>query len=83
MRWGTFQFPPDRLKDPFEVLEDLVVPEPGDAVTVPRQLCLARGITARLAAMPPAIELDHQLARRTGKIGDPPPDWMLPAELPC
>ena len=83
MRWGRrFEGAGDRLQYAVEIVENIIVPKADDAVAVTRKLGTTSFISIRLRAMLTAIELDHELARRAGKIGDPLSDWMLSPKLP-
>ena len=77
-----FEFAAYRLQDTFEIIQNVAVPKPDDAVTVTHKYGGALAIGACLFRMLSAIELDYQLACRTGEICDVPTDRMLAAELP-
>jgi len=66
-----------------EILDHVDSPEPENPIAVRRQFRPTCFIRALSHAVPPAIELDHQLLPRTRDIGDAPPDRRLSSELPA
>jgi hypothetical protein len=79
---GSFERAAHRLQHVIETLENLVVPEPDDAIAVVRQLGAPSLVGRHPLGMLPAVEFDDELARRTGEIGNAPTDRMLPSEFP-
>jgi hypothetical protein len=82
VRWGVFERAAHRLQHVIEMLENLVVPESDDAVATARELGAPSLVRGHPLGMLPAVEFDDELARRTGEIGNPPTNRMLPAEFP-
>jgi hypothetical protein len=82
VRWGCFKFAAYRLQHAVEIVENLIVPKPDDAVAVTRELGAALIVCVHPLRMLTAIELDDQLAGRAGEIGDTSSDRMLPPKLP-
>ncbi len=58
MRWGLFEGAADRLQHAVEVFENLVIPEPDDAVAMSRELDVAPIVGISLGVLT-AVELDH------------------------
>jgi hypothetical protein len=74
---------PDRLQDAVNVLVEIGIPEPHNAITLcfePRlPLPVAgRDVAARMLA---AVKLDNKSSRQTGKVGDVRSDGNLAPEV--
>ena len=82
MRWGLVELLPNSCQDTSDVLHDVVVPKTNHAIAISRQLDITQLVCFELIRMLTAIEFDHQLSRRTSKIGDTPTNGMLATEAP-
>jgi hypothetical protein len=70
----------DCIPNPFDILQDFIVPETEDTVAVLREPSIAHGIAA-VFGMLAAIDLDHQPLLSTNKIDDTRPDRLLTHEF--
>jgi hypothetical protein len=70
----------DRLQHAIDVAQDVVVPEPQNAIAVLCEPPIAHGI-ARVCCMLSAVDLDHQVLFATDEIDNVGPDRLLPDEL--
>jgi len=82
VRWGTFDLSHYGFQDAVNIFDNVPIREPDHAIALSRQLRGARRIGIFPVGMLAAVELNHQLSRRAGEIGDAPADGMLPTELP-
>ena len=83
MRWGRrLEFAQNRFQHTFDIFDDIIVPESNDAIPVLRELGATQGVGVFLLRMLTAVELDHKLLRRAGKVGDALADRVLAPELP-
>jgi hypothetical protein len=72
----------DFLQHAVKILQNIVIPKPQHTVTLLRQFIAALLIFGYLLGVLSAIEFDHQLACRTGKIGDATTDRVLATKFP-
>src|SRR6266436_1398782 len=75
-----FQFPSNAFEHPLQIIHDIAVPKADHPVSVPCNFAGADSIFRRLRRVLPAIELDHELATRAGKIDNMLADRVLPPE---
>jgi hypothetical protein len=71
----------DRLKNAFDVFEDVVVPEPDDTVSNALQVRVAPLVIVLMLCVLAAIELDHETALKAYEIDDIRSDGPLSPEL--
>jgi hypothetical protein len=82
VRWGIFELSQDGFQHAIDVVDDVAIRESNHAVALARKLCRASCVSLLSLGMLAAVELDHQLSCRAGKVGDASPDRVLPTELP-
>ena len=72
--------PGDNTNHTFEVLENLVVPEPQDPIAPRREPSVALGVGSGLPSMLPTIDFDDELCLVAYKVGDIRAEGNLAAE---
>jgi hypothetical protein len=77
---GDFQFAADRLQNTLNIFHHLSIPKSDHPIAVTRELGASTLITLSKSHVLSAIELDHQLHRRTRKVSDMFADRMLTAK---
>jgi hypothetical protein len=82
VRWGTLKRTQNRLQHALDILENLTIPKPNDAIAFQAQFDRAQIVRRFSLAVLAAVKLDNKLLRGTGEIGDTPADWMLAAKPP-
>ena len=82
MRWGPVQSAFDSLNNALNILDHIIVPESNHLIAMAHEFPAPRFICSCLRRMLASIELDYELARWAGKIGDEAADRMLTPEPP-
>jgi hypothetical protein len=75
-----FQCQPDRFDNRFNLIQNLIVPEPHDSKTLTFQYLITNQILRR-SVMLPAIYLNNQLHFQTNKIQNKISERMLASEF--
>lgn len=70
----------DRLQNTFEVLEDVVVPEPDDAKSVRFEPCSSLGVGFGALSMLSAVDFDDEALAQGTEIDDVTTEGMLAAK---
>jgi len=83
VRWGLAKRTGNRRQDAVEIIEHVAVPEPKNAIAMPRELVAATIIGVLFKSVLAAVELDCELMLRAGEVDDAPSDRMLPPKLPA
>ena len=79
---GRFERAPQRLQDAIEVVKNLTIPKPHDAIPVTPEFGATPSICIHALGMVTAIQFDNQLACRAGETRNILPDRMLPPKFP-
>jgi hypothetical protein len=82
VRWGLPQSSKNGRKNAVEIVDDLVVPEPDNPISVVRQFDRTCGLGVPPVGVLAAVELDRQLAGRAGEVHHATPDRVLAPKLP-
>jgi hypothetical protein len=78
----VFQRVKQHLQYAIEIFEHFIVPEPEDVIAISGDFRRTSGVSRWLCGVLTTIQLDDQLACRTGKVGDEPANGMLSPEFP-
>ena len=70
----------DCIPNPFDILQDFIIPETQDTVAVLCEPSIARSVAAILGMLA-AVDLDHEPLLSTNKIDDIRPDGFLAHEF--
>ncbi len=70
MRWGFLNLALDNFKHAIEIFENLIIPKADHTIAAFCQSSRTHSIRSGLFDMLASIQLDDQLSRRTGKVGD-------------
>ncbi len=71
----------NHFQNRFQFTENLIVPEPEDAVALLMQESAASFILRLLFRMLPTVQFDHQPVLKTNEVDDERPDRLLPPEF--
>jgi hypothetical protein len=74
------QMSQDHFADPFEIVENFIIPESQDTKALPSQIRIADRVVMRLSMLP-AVHLNDQTRFDTHEIRDVRADGALPSEL--
>ena len=83
MRWGVVENTADGREHAVEVVEDVVVPEAKDTVTVSCELVSAAVIGIFIDRVLATVEFNDEFCLRTGEVDDAVADRVLAAKFPC
>jgi hypothetical protein len=82
VRWGSLKRLKHYLQNSIEVVDDLIVPEPDNAIAAAGQFDRALSVGLGVCRVLSAVQLDHQFPRRAGEVDYAAADRVLTAEFP-